>query len=99
MTDRVVLAYSGGLDTSVAIGWIAAETGILGLTAFLGAVIATLIQLARARASALPSRPDLAAMAAGFMLAIVAYLASGLFLHLSYARYFWLILALAGAAA
>ncbi|MBV9096640.1 MAG: argininosuccinate synthase [Frankiaceae bacterium] len=27
MTDRVVLAYSGGLDTSVAIGWIANETG------------------------------------------------------------------------
>jgi argininosuccinate synthase len=27
MTQRVVLAYSGGLDTSVAIGWIAAETG------------------------------------------------------------------------
>jgi len=26
MTNRVVLAYSGGLDTSVAIGWIAAET-------------------------------------------------------------------------
>ena len=27
MTDRVVLAYSGGLDTSVCIGWIAAKTG------------------------------------------------------------------------
>ena len=27
MKDRIVLAYSGGLDTSVAIGWIAAETG------------------------------------------------------------------------
>ena len=27
MTDRVVLAYSGGLDTSVAIGWIAEVTG------------------------------------------------------------------------
>lgn len=27
MTERVVLAYSGGLDTSVCIGWIAAETG------------------------------------------------------------------------
>lgn len=27
MTERVVLAYSGGLDTSVAIGWIGAETG------------------------------------------------------------------------
>src|SRR5215467_11198663 len=27
MTKRVVLAYSGGLDTSVAIGWIAERTG------------------------------------------------------------------------
>jgi argininosuccinate synthase len=27
VTDRVVLAYSGGLDTSVCIGWIAAQTG------------------------------------------------------------------------
>src|SRR3954464_12178174 len=27
MTDRVVLAYSGGLDTSVGIGWVAEETG------------------------------------------------------------------------
>ncbi|MCW2133516.1 argininosuccinate synthase [Arthrobacter sp. VKM Ac-2550] len=27
MTDRIVLAYSGGLDTSVAIGWIAEATG------------------------------------------------------------------------
>ncbi len=27
MTNKVVLAYSGGLDTSVAIGWIAEQTG------------------------------------------------------------------------
>jgi argininosuccinate synthase len=27
MTERVVLAYSGGLDTSVAIGWITEQTG------------------------------------------------------------------------
>jgi argininosuccinate synthase len=27
MTERVVLAYSGGLDTSVAIGWMAEQTG------------------------------------------------------------------------
>ena len=27
MTKRIVLAYSGGLDTSVAIGWIAEQTG------------------------------------------------------------------------
>jgi hypothetical protein len=38
-------------------------------------------------------------MATGFLLALVGYLASGLFLHLSYARYFWLVLALGGAAA
>jgi argininosuccinate synthase len=27
VTDRIVLAYSGGLDTSVAIGWLGEETG------------------------------------------------------------------------
>ena len=27
MSARVVLAYSGGLDTSVAIGWVAEQTG------------------------------------------------------------------------
>ncbi|MDQ6875904.1 MAG: argininosuccinate synthase [Actinomycetota bacterium] len=27
MTERIVLAYSGGLDTSVAIGWLADQTG------------------------------------------------------------------------
>ena len=27
MTERIVLAYSGGLDTSVSIGWLADETG------------------------------------------------------------------------
>ena len=27
MTERIVLAYSGGLDTSVAIGWISHATG------------------------------------------------------------------------
>ncbi|MBJ7351506.1 MAG: argininosuccinate synthase, partial [Rhodococcus sp.] len=27
MAERVILAYSGGLDTSVAISWIGRETG------------------------------------------------------------------------
>ena len=27
MSDRIVLAYSGGLDTSVCIGWLGEETG------------------------------------------------------------------------
>jgi O-antigen ligase len=78
---------------------VAAETGSLGLASFLAAIIATLWHLSRARRMALPTRPDLAAMATGMLLALVGYLASGLFLHLSYARYFWLVLALGGAAA
>ena len=38
MTERIVLAYSGGLDTSVAIGWIAEETGaeVIAVAADLG---------------------------------------------------------------
>ena len=38
MTERIVLAYSGGLDTSVAIGWIAEETGaeVVAVAADLG---------------------------------------------------------------
>jgi putative inorganic carbon (HCO3(-)) transporter len=79
---------------------VAAETGLVGLVGFLGAVVATMIQLIRARRAALRrGRPDLGAMAAGFLLALIAYMATGLFLHLSYVRYFWLMLALAGAAA
>jgi putative inorganic carbon (HCO3(-)) transporter len=78
----------------------AAETGLLGAITFFGAVAVTLIELARARAAALRRhRADLAAMATGFLLAMAAYLATGLFLHLSYARYYWLILALAGVTA
>jgi putative inorganic carbon (HCO3(-)) transporter len=78
---------------------LAAEAGSLGLAAFLVAVVVTLVGLARARRAALATRPDLAALATGFLLAIIAYLASGVFLHLSYARYFWLMLALGGVAA
>jgi O-antigen ligase len=78
---------------------IAAESGLLGLITFFGATSVTLWQLARARQRALKVRPELAAMATGFLLALVGYLASGLFLHLSYARYYWLVLGLAGAAA
>ena len=38
-------------------------------------------------------------MATAFALAIVAYLASGMFLHLSYERYLWILMALAASAA
>jgi hypothetical protein len=36
-------------------------------------------------------------MAAGLMLALIAFLGTGLFLSLAYERYLWLIIGLAGA--
>jgi putative inorganic carbon (hco3(-)) transporter len=78
----------------------AAETGILGFITFFGAALTTIVELVRARAASLRrGRSDLANMATGFLLALMAYLTTGLFLHLSFARYYWLILALAGATA
>src|SRR5690606_12304838 len=58
----------------------------------------TLRGLARMRKRWMSVRPDLANLATGLLLALVAYLTTGIFLHLSYARYFWLMMALANAA-
>jgi O-antigen ligase len=74
----------------------AAETGIIGLIAFLGVLGATAWDLMKARKRWLTVRPDLANIASGFLLSLVAFVAAGLFLHLSYIRYFWLVAALAG---
>jgi membrane protein implicated in regulation of membrane protease activity len=41
----------------------------------------------------------MAAIVTGFMFAILAYLATGIFLHMSFIRYFWLMLGLAAASA
>lgn len=75
----------------------AAETGLLGLICFLAVLGTTLWQLAKARRRWLRRRPDLANMATAFSLSVGTYMTTGLFLHLSYERYFWLIMALAGA--
>jgi putative inorganic carbon (hco3(-)) transporter len=79
---------------------IAADTGIVGLVAFLAVVGATLAQLRRvARVWTALGRQDLVVLAQAFTLALVAYLASAAFLQLSYQRYFWFLLALANATA
>jgi O-antigen ligase len=77
---------------------LAAETGALGLLCFGLVLYVTLRDLHRTRKRWQRTRPDLANMATAFMLAIVTYLATGLFLHFAFIRYFWLILALGGAA-
>jgi O-antigen ligase len=77
---------------------IAAETGAFGLACFLTILMATLLSLDRARRQCTRSRPVLGRIAAGFVLVLAIYMTTGLFLHFAYARYFWLMLGLAGAA-
>lgn len=76
---------------------IAAEHGLPGLACFLIMVSVSLYHLMRTRLNWQTADPQLSNWASGFMLAIASYLATGIFLHFSYARYFWLILALADA--
>ncbi|MEM7203568.1 MAG: O-antigen ligase family protein [Planctomycetota bacterium] len=78
---------------------IAAESGFLGLGAFLALVGVTLGRLARLRQRWLPTHPEHAALCSAFGMMVLAYLATGLFLHLTYVRYFWLMMALAAAVA
>ena len=78
---------------------IAAENGILGLGT-LGAVIWLSIRdLLRARRRLAQGPPDLERLVTGVLLAVLVYLATSLFLHASYARYLWFLLALGAAAA
>jgi hypothetical protein len=77
---------------------IAAESGTLGLICFGAIVFLTLRDANRARRRWAGDWPQLASLVASLQLAVVAYLSTGLFLHLAYERYYWLILALTGAA-
>jgi O-antigen ligase len=74
---------------------IAADTGVAGLAAFLAIVGVTMARLWRLRGR----DPELAALANGLLAALVAYLATGVFLQLAYQRYFWFLVALANSAA
>jgi putative inorganic carbon (HCO3(-)) transporter len=76
---------------------LAADLGLAGLAVFLALLFLTARELGHARRYWLRRDPMLANIATGFLLAIVGYLACGLFLTLAFERYFWLLLALAGA--
>jgi O-antigen ligase len=77
---------------------ILAETGALGMICFALVVYITLRNLNQVRKRCAISNPEFANIATAFMLAIITYLASGFFLHFAFIRYFWLMMALAGAA-
>lgn len=72
-----------------------AETGVVGFLAFMGALLGTALALLRVRARYWAERRGLSLLATGYLLALLAYAVSGMFLHLSYERYFWILLTLA----
>jgi putative inorganic carbon (hco3(-)) transporter len=78
---------------------LAAETGIIGLAVFL-AVAATLLRaLLLERRKWFHRNGEASDLATAFCLSILAYHTTGIFLHLAYPRYYWFLLAIAGAAA
>jgi O-antigen ligase len=74
---------------------IAADAGLLGLICFVLILVVALRDLALARQRWMSSHPDWSYMATAFFQVLVAYLVTGLFLHLSYYRFFYMMLALA----
>lgn len=77
---------------------ILAETGMLGFgvfTAILFMIVRRMVRLRRYWAS---RRPDYSHTLTGLVLAIIGFLVTGMFLHLADSRYFWLLIAMSGAA-
>ena len=75
---------------------IAADLGLLGLSMFFGIVVVTAVGLWRHRREN-AADPVPAIIATGWLLALSGYLISGMFLHLAYERYYWVLVALASA--
>jgi len=76
----------------------AADTGLIGLTAFMAIAFVTARRLWLARRRFSQTRPELAHLATAFLLGIFGYFGTATFLHLAYQRYYWFFMALAGAA-
>lgn len=76
---------------------IAAEIGIFGLISFLAIIFWIAFKTWKMRLLCLENRSELAHMTTAFLLSLFAYLGTGVFLHLSFQRYFWFLLALISA--
>jgi len=76
-----------------------ADTGVVGFSVFFAMVGVTLAGLYKVRHRT--QRDDRVAylLASGMILSILTYLVTAIFLHLSYERYYWFLLALAGVTA
>jgi hypothetical protein len=74
---------------------IAAEAGFFGLIIFVLILFIPLRDLIRVRKQWMASHPDWSHLATAFFLVLTSYIVTGLFLHLSYMRFFYLMVALA----
>jgi O-antigen ligase len=72
----------------------AAESGILGLICLVMILYIPLRDLVRARKRWMESHPDWSYMATAFFQALMSYIITGLFLHMSYMRFFYMMVAL-----
>jgi hypothetical protein len=75
-----------------------ADTGMVGFALFGSIVALAMARLARVRRRTYGRDRTTFVLASGLLLSILTYLVTAVFLHLSYARYYWFLLALAGAA-
>ena len=71
-----------------------ADAGLLGLSLFLALLGTTLVCLHRAARYWRGRRPEYELLALSFFFSLLAYMGTALFLHLSYQRYFWVLVAL-----
>ena len=76
---------------------LAAETGVVGFGMFLTIVVAALLRLLEAWRLARDRDPYLTNMILASVASLFAYLFTAMFLQLSYQRYFWFLMAFAGA--
>jgi hypothetical protein len=77
---------------------LAAEHGMLGLLAFAAILFVTFRDLSRAGRRWKNVNPEVESMITGVTMALITYLSIGFFLHFAFIRYFWILMALAGAA-
>ena len=76
-----------------------AELGTIGLLAFLAIPLLLLRDLRALRIGLAERRPDLSRLAGSFALVLLAYLGTGVFLHLAFERYYWFMVGITAAAA
>lgn len=75
-----------------------AETGLIGLLSLLAIIFVVMRGLWKEHQRLARRCPELDYVAIGFFLSLTAYAISAVFAHLSYQRYFWLLVAVSSAA-